>query len=128
MSSLAHAQGSKLLDAVLYSLNQKPFLSVFLDHGGIDISNNLAENVIRPFVIGRKYWLFCDTPRGASSSADIYSLVETAKANKIDPYRNLLYLLTYLPFHYGSLTQDLPDQLMPWTESDVSVCSMIEIP
>ncbi len=127
VNSLDPAQGSKLSDAIQYSLNQKPFFSVFLDHGEIDISNNLAENAIRASVIGRKNWLFCDTPRGAFSSAAIYSLVETAKANGIDPYRYLLYLLTFLPAHYGSLTQDLLDQLMPWTKSTVSACSMIEI-
>ena len=52
-----------------YAKNQKKFLNAFLEHGEVDISNNLAENAIRPFVQGRKAWLFCDTPKGADSSA-----------------------------------------------------------
>ena len=59
--------------------------------------NNAVENAIRPFVVGRKNWLFSNTPRGAHSSAVIYSLIETAKANDLEPYRYLRYLFTHLP-------------------------------
>ena len=52
----------------------------------LDISNNPAENAIRPFVVGRKNWLFCDTPKGAEASAIVYTLVETAKANRLEPF------------------------------------------
>ena len=65
----------------------------FLAHGKVDISNNLAENAIRPFVVGRKNWLFCDTPKGAESSAIVYTMVETAKANGLDPFDYLSLLL-----------------------------------
>ena len=75
--------GSKLEDAVRYAKNQKKYLNEFVNHGDVDISNNIAENAIRPFVVGRKNWLFCDTVKGAEASAIIYSLVETAKANEI---------------------------------------------
>ena len=71
----------KLKDAVTYAQNQKAYLSAFLEHGEIEISNNQVENAIRPFVVGRKGWLFADTPQGAEASAIIYSLMETAKAN-----------------------------------------------
>ena len=71
----------KLKDAVTYAQNQKAHLCAFLEHGEIEISNNQVENAIRPFVIGRKGWLFADTPQGAEASAIIYSLMETAKAN-----------------------------------------------
>ncbi|WP_243422984.1 IS66 family transposase, partial [Pseudoflavonifractor phocaeensis] len=62
-------KGSKLEDAVRYSLNQAQQLTAFLDAPEISISNNLAENAIRPFVVGRKNWLFCDSVKGAESSA-----------------------------------------------------------
>ncbi len=59
--------------------------------------NNLTENVIRPFVVGRKNWLFAGHPRGAKASATIYSLIETAKSNGLEPYRYLRYLFERLP-------------------------------
>lgn len=83
-------------------------LLVYLDHGEMTPDNNAAENAIRPFVIGRKNWLFADTPEGAKVSALIYSLIETAKANNLGPYGYLRYLLEKLPFaetndHYRKL-------------------------
>jgi len=88
---------AKLKDAVTYAQNQKAHLCAFLEHGEIEISNNQVENAIRPFVVGRKGWLFADTPQGAEASAIIYSLMETAKANslRLDDY--LLHLLSILP-------------------------------
>ena len=65
--------------------------------GRLEMDNNRIENAIRPFVIGRKNWLFSDTVRGAEASANIYSVIETAKTNGLDPYRYLLHLLTELP-------------------------------
>ena len=75
------ANGDKLKSAVGYALSQKKNLTAFLQDPQIPLSNNRAENAIRPFVIGRKNWLFCDTPNGAKASAVFYSLAETAKAN-----------------------------------------------
>ena len=97
-----------------YSLNQKQQLMAFLDHGDVPISNNLAENAIRPFVVGRKNWLFCDSVKGAESSAIVYSLVETAKANGIDPYEYLLLVLTMLPYLGKSPAHEELEKLMPW--------------
>ena len=87
----------KLKDTVTYAQNQKAHLCAFLEHGEIEISNNQVENAIRSFVVGRKGWLFADTPQGAGASAIIYSLMETAKANslRLDDY--LLHLLSILP-------------------------------
>lgn len=68
-----------------------------LDDGRVEIDNNLAENAIRPFVIGRKAWLFSDTPAGADASARLYSLIETAKANRLEPYAYLRHIFTELP-------------------------------
>lgn len=116
LASFVPEKGSKLEDAVRYSLNQKEFLCAFMAHGDVEISNNQVENAIRPFVVGRKGWLFCDTPKGANASAVVYTLVETAKANHIDPYRYLLRLLTILPMHGGKPSPDVLQELLPWSD------------
>ncbi len=83
--------------AVGYTINQWERLTKYTQDGRLRPDNNLAENAIRPFVVGRKNWLFSGSPRGAKASATIYSLIETAKANKIEPYRYLRYLFEHLP-------------------------------
>ena len=105
----------KLKDAVAYAQNQKAHLSAFLEHGEIEISNNQVENAIRPFVVGRKGWLFADTPQGAEASAIIYSLMETAKANslRLDDY--LLHLLSVLPERVAQRKDFEMDDLLPWS-------------
>ena len=75
--------------AITYALNQKETLETFLENPKIELTNNSAERAVKPFVIGRKNWLFCNTPDGASSSAIIYSIIETAKANNLNPYEYL---------------------------------------
>ena len=84
---------SSFSKAINYALNQWDKLIVFLDYGIIPLDNNLAENAIRPFVIGRKNWLFSGSPKGANSSALFYSLIETAKINELEPFWYLYYLL-----------------------------------
>ncbi len=76
---------------------QWPQLIRYLDDGRLHIDNNLVENAIRPFVVGRKNFLFCDTVRGANASANLYSLIETARANNMEPYSYLRRVLTELP-------------------------------
>ena len=98
VNTLEPTPGSKLAEAVTYAKNQKEYLNSFLEHGEVDISNNYAGNAIRPFTVGRKNWLFCDTPKGADASAIVYTVVETAKANGLEPYRYLKLLLTELPY------------------------------
>jgi transposase len=83
--------------AIGYALGQWPLLTTFLEDGRLEIDNNKAENAIRPFVIGRKNWLFSGSPRGAEASATLYSLVETAKANALEPWAYLNYLFERLP-------------------------------
>ena len=83
--------------ALTYLHNQWPKLIRYLDDGRLSIDNNRVENAIRPFVIGRCNWLFSDTVRGAQSSANLYSLIETAKANGLEPYAYLRHLFTELP-------------------------------
>lgn len=89
---------SLLGKAVSYALDQWPRLVRYLDIGYATPDNNLAENAIRPFVVGRKNWLFAGTPEGAEASAIIYSLIQTAKANGLDSYSYLRYLFENLPF------------------------------
>jgi transposase len=83
--------------AVGYALNQWKRLERYTEDGRLRPDNNLAENAIRPFAVGRKNWLFSASPRGAEASAAIYSLIETAKANSLEPYRYLRYLFERLP-------------------------------
>ena len=86
------AGGSKLAKAVQYALNEKRYLYGFLADLGIEISNNRAENAIRPFVVGRKNWLFSDSPKGATASAMLYSLVVSAKMNGLSAEEYLVRL------------------------------------
>jgi transposase len=88
---------SKLGEAVAYTLGQWDKLCAFLETPFATPDNNFCENAIRPFVIGRKNWLFCDTPQGAYASAALYSLIETAKANNLDPHKYLAYVLKKYP-------------------------------
>lgn len=88
---------SLLGKAINYTLNQWSRLIRYTENGIIRPDNNLVENAIRPFVVGRKNWIFSNTPNGAHASAAIYSLIETAKANDLEPYRYLKYLFEHLP-------------------------------
>lgn len=108
------AQGlpkSKMGQAVQYCLNQWPKLLGYLADGRLEIDNNRAERDIRPFTTGRKNWLFSNTPRGARSSAILYSLVMTARANNVNPYHYLRAVLTRLP---NLSPNDSLDELLPW--------------
>jgi len=84
--------------AVSYALGQWPRLEAYLDQGYISPDNNRAENAIRPFVVGRKNWLFSGIEKGAEASALFFSLIETAKANDIEPYTYLKYIFDCLPY------------------------------
>jgi transposase len=83
--------------ALQYFLNELENVRVFLNHGHLDIDNNLIENAIRPFAVGRKNWLFSDSVSGARASANLYSLVETAKAHGLNPHKYLKHVFTELP-------------------------------
>ena len=93
----AAAPKSALGRALHYLREQWPYLIRFLEDGRLEISNNRAERSVKPFVMGRKNWLFANTEGGAQSSAMIYSLIETVKENGLDPYRYLTWLLTNAP-------------------------------
>jgi len=102
---------SKLGEAIAYTLKYWEGLITYLENGYIPIDNNGAENGIRPFVIGRKNWLFSDTVKGAEASARLYSIIETAKANGHEPYHYLRLLFTQLP--EAKTEQDMIN-LLPW--------------
>jgi hypothetical protein len=97
--------------ALHYLDKQWPRLIRCLDDGRLEVDNNRTENAIRPFVLGRKAWLFSDTPAGADASARLYSLIETAKANGVEPYAYLRHVFTELP--KATTLADI-EALLPW--------------
>ena len=101
----------RLGTALTYLHNQWDHLTLFLKDSRIPLDNNPAENAIRPFVIGRKNWLFSDTPKGAQASANLYSLIETAKANGVEPYSYLCKVFEELP---KAETEEDLNKLLPW--------------
>lgn len=115
LDSLHILQSSALGKAVTYAKNQKQYMENYLLDGRCSISNNAAENSIRPFTLGRKNWLFADTPKGASASAAVYSIVETAKANGLSVYTYLSYLLMYMPDTDYRNNPEALEELMPWS-------------
>ncbi|WP_419587925.1 IS66 family transposase, partial [Thiolapillus sp.] len=97
--------------AMQYTLNQWELLTGYLADGRLNISNALAENAIRPFAVGRRNWLFADTPRGAKASATTYSLIETAKANGVEPFAYLHHVLQHIG---NARTVEDIEALLPW--------------
>ena len=87
-------KGTRLAKAVNYAQNRKDTLMTYLENGHCSLSNNLSENAIRPFTVGRKNWLFSASPKGATASAIVYTIVEMAKANALNTYKYLTYLLS----------------------------------
>ena len=108
-------------EAINYCFNQKEKLYGFLLDGRLEFDNNRAERSIKPFVIGRKNWLFANTARGATASAILYSMVETAKENGLSPYAYLKYLLEQLPNIDLEDPAEL-DRLMPWSNELPALC------
>ena len=106
------APKSALGRALHYLLEQWPYLIRYLEDGRLELSNNRAERSIKPFVMGRKNWLFANTPGGAQSSSVIYSLIETAKENGLDPYRYLLWVLRNAPA-MSQMDEAWAEQLLP---------------
>ena len=103
--------GSLLGKALHYLSAQWPKLIRYVENGTWPIDNNLCENAIRPFAVGRRNWLFSDTVGGAHASANLYSLLQTCLANGIDGYQYLRALLTQLP--KAKTVEDF-EHLLPW--------------
>lgn len=108
-------RGSRMDKAVTYIRNRRSYLTTYLEDGRCSFSNNLSENAIRPFTVGRKNWLFCDTPNGAQASAIVYTMVEMAKANGVNVYHYLTYLLEKLP--NDRMSDEELELLAPWNEN-----------
>lgn len=108
-----------------YVINQEKYLRVFLEDGEVPIDNSASERAIRTFCLGKKNWMFHNTAKGASSSAMVYSISETAKLNELRPYYYFKYLLTELPKccdEKGNIEPADLDYLMPWSESLPAEC------
>lgn len=106
----------KFGDAVRYARNQEKYLRVFLTDGDVPIDNNASERAIRGFCIGKKNWQMIDTIHGAKSSAMIYSIVETAKANNLKPFDYVQHLLEEIPKHMNDKDCSFLEDLLPWSE------------
>ena len=105
----------KLEAAFTYLLNQEKYLRVFLQDGDVPMDNNASERAIRGFCIGKKNWEIIDTVNGAKTSAVIYSIAETAKANHLKPYEYFEYLLTVIPEHMEDTDRSFLEELLPWS-------------
>ena len=106
----------QLRKAYTYILNQEKYLRVFLEDGEVPIDNNASERAIRGFCIGKKNWQMIDTINGAHSSAIIYSIAETAKANNLKPYDCFVYLLEEIPKHMEQKDRTFLEVLLPWSK------------
>ena len=104
-------------EAFTYALNQERYLKVFLEDGDVPMDNNASERAIRGFCIGKKNWEMIDTVNGATSSAIIYSIAETAKANNLKPFEYFEYLLTGIPKHENDTGNGFLKDLLPWSEA-----------
>ena len=113
---------SKTWNGFSYSLNQEKYLKTFLDDGDVPMDNNAAEQSIRGFCIGKKNWVLIDTINGAKSSAIVYSIAETAKANNLKPYEYFKYLLEEIPEHMDDKDLSFCEKLLPWSDALPSEC------
>lgn len=120
LDQLHPESGDRLIGAINYSNGCRSYMMNYLKDGACSLSNNLSENSIRPLVVGRKNWLFSDTPAGADASMKIYSMVETAKANELDPHKYLSFLLEHRPS--VEMSDDDLEQLAPWSKSAQEIC------
>ena len=113
-------KNSKFDKAVNYALNHQQELMNYLEDGRCSLSNNLSENAIRPFTVGRKNWLFSDTPKGAEASAILYTMVEMAKAHNIKIFDYCKYVLDHRPDK--NMTDDELEKLAPWNKDVIEKC------
>lgn len=120
LDQLHPESGDRLIKAINYSNGCRPFMMNYLKDGACSLSNNLSENSIRPLVVGRKNWLFCDTPAGADASMKIYSMIETAKANELDPLKYLSFLLEHRPG--AEMSDEELEQFAPWSKLAQETC------
>ena len=117
---------SKTGEGLNFIINQEKYLKVFLENGDVPIDNSTSERSIRTFCLGKKNWMFHNTARGASASALVYSIAETAKINNLRPYYYFKYILSEMPKYCdnkGKMEPDVSiDYLMPWSETLPEKC------
>lgn len=118
---------SPLRKAVGYATGQKQILGCFLPDGCIPIFNIPDENTIRPFVMGRKNWLFCNTRKGAAASASVYSIVGDVKVNGMVPYKYLKHMLKQMPRVGRRHSCGLLELLAPWNPQIQEPCRSLDI-
>ena len=109
-----------------YALNQEKYLRFFLTDGDVPMDNNASERAIRGFCVGKKNWQMIDTINGAKSSAIIYSIAETAKANHLKPYEYFEYLLEEIPKHMDDKDLSFCEDLLPWSPTLLEKCRKTE--
>ena len=109
-------RSSLIGDAILYTLNQEPYLRRYLDDGHLSIDNNSAERAIKNFAVGRRNWLFAKSIRGADASAVVYSITETALLNGLKPYVYLTYVLDQIRQMGPFPKPDELERLLPWSD------------
>lgn len=112
--------GSRLARALTYAGNQRLYMMTYLEDGRCSIANNLSENSIRPVTVGRRNWLFCDTTDGADASMMVYSLLETARANGLNPQKYLEYLLEARPNQ--NMSDEELENMAPWSPKVQECC------
>lgn len=112
--------GTRLAKALTYVSNQRDYMMTYLEDGHCRLSNNMSENSIRPVTVGRRNWLFCDTTEGADASMTVYTLLETAKANGLNPLAYLEYLLEARPNE--NMSDEELEQLAPWNATVQEQC------
>lgn len=115
--------GSKFAKAVNYTLNQKPYMENYLKDGRCSISNNAAERAVKAYVMGRKNFLFHDTVKGATASAIVYTLAETAKVNVLNIRLYLETVMTKM-LDYKNEPESILEDLMPWSEMMQKTCNL----
>ena len=120
LDGLQQKTGDNIIRAITYTNNCRPYMMNYLKDGACSLSNNLSENSIRPLVVGRKNWLFSDTPAGAKASMNVYSMIETAKENELDPLKYLTFLLENRP--NANMSEDELAKLAPWSEEAKKKC------
>ena len=123
-TSALHTTNELLTKALTYATNQKPYLETFMEDGRLPISNNLCEANIKPFATARRAWLFADTPKGATANAVLYTLVESARINRLDVFAYLKYLLTEMPNNHYLENPEIIDHYLPWSATLPEECRL----
>ena len=113
-------KGTRFDRAITYAKNQSSYMMTYLEDSHCSISNNMSENSIRPVTVGRKNWLFCDTTDGADASMMVFSLLEITRANGINPYKYLEFLLESRPNE--KMIDEQLNSLSPWNENVKQIC------